>query len=108
MNRTCPEDERPLRVQVPRPRCPKHARQEFAAVQRRDHEPAFPSAATSAAYPCRAVPAIHRACNIRCLDIALCQVLQTGRREDQRPVGAGTSHTTMVCTPACAVKSLPP
>jgi hypothetical protein len=28
--------------------------------------------------------------------------------KNQRPVGAGTSHTTMVCTPACAVKSLAP
>jgi hypothetical protein len=60
--------ERALRVQIARPRCPKYARQKFAALPRRDHEPAFPGAATFAAYPCRAVPAVHHACNIRCRD----------------------------------------
>jgi hypothetical protein len=36
------DDECPFRVQIPRPRCPKHAGQEFAALQRRDQETSAP------------------------------------------------------------------
>ena len=38
------------------------------------------------------------------LNIPLCQMVETGRREDQRPVNLAAWHTEMVCNSGLSVK----
>jgi hypothetical protein len=85
------------RLEVPRKRCPKDAREQFTALQRSHHEPALPVTAASPPYACRPMLAVYGVYDIRRLDLPFSQVLETGRREHQRPVNPGARHTGMVC-----------
>jgi len=42
--------------------------------------------------------------DIRDLNISLCQMVETGGREDQRPVDLAARHTEMVCNSGLSVK----
>lgn len=90
-------DERTFRIEVPRKRCPEHARQEFTPVQWSDHKPTLPDTPPRPAYACRSMPAVHGVHNVPCLNIPFCKVLKTGCRENQRPVNPDAEHTIMVC-----------
>ena len=47
---------------------------------------------------------VHGVHDIRRLNIPFCQVLETGRRENQRPVNPGARHTEMVYKSECGIK----
>src|SRR5467141_1240007 len=47
---------------------------------------------------------VNRVHNIRGLNISLCQMVETGGREDQRPVDLAARHTEMVCNSGLSVK----
>jgi hypothetical protein len=85
--------ERTFRVEVPRKRCPEHARQQFIAFQWSDGESALPGTPTRPAHTCRSVSPVHSVNDIRRRYIPFCQMLETGRRENQRPVNPGARHT---------------
>ena len=93
-------------MKIPRQRCSEHACYELTAIQWSHHEPTLPDAPPRPAYACRSMPAVHGIHDVHCLDVPLCQVLKTGRREHERPVNPGAKHTRMVCTRGCAVKWL--
>jgi len=44
--------------------------------------------------------------DIRGVNISLCQMVETGGREDQRPVDLAARHTEMVCNSGLSVKSV--
>ena len=91
------DDEHAHCLEVPRQRYPKDARQQLAAFQRSYHEPSPPSTSTGSTYTGRPVLAVHGIHNVSSLEMPLCQMLETGRCEHQRPVQPSTRHTGMVC-----------
>ena len=87
------QHERAGGVQVPYQRRPEHACQEFAVLEWSDDEPTFTSTTTCAAHTRGSMSTVNGVRDISGLNIPLCQMVETGRREDQRPVDLAARHT---------------